>query len=183
MHRLMLRPLPRIGPHRHAARRRRVGFTLVELLVTISIITLLASMVLVALAGVQETARADRTRAQIARIDTLITEKWESFRGRRVPLPPTMRQMAQFSASGRSSKLDAARVDGIRELMRMELPDRKTDILIGPAVLPSNSAPATLVCLSPSRRQVDQRAASGRLVPADRQGDRQTTRHLLVERF
>ena len=58
----------------HPLHRRAKGFTLVELLVSISIITLLAAMILVALAGVQENAKTDRTRAQIARIDALISE-------------------------------------------------------------------------------------------------------------
>ena len=67
--------------------RTRGAFTLVELLVVISIITILASMLLVALSGVQETSRVDRTRAQIGRIHTVITEKWEQYRSRRVAVP------------------------------------------------------------------------------------------------
>ena len=122
--------------------RRPSGFTLVELLVTISIITLLASMILVALAGVQETARADRTRAQVARIDALITEKWDSYRSRRVPLPFNLQQKARLGVNGKV-ELDWFRVNALRELMRMELPDRKTDILVGPTVLPPNYAPAS----------------------------------------
>ena len=43
----------------HRLRRPQAGFTLVELLVTISIIGILASMVLFALAGTQEASRRD----------------------------------------------------------------------------------------------------------------------------
>ncbi len=110
----------------------RRGFTLVELLVSISIISLLASMILVALAGVQETSRADRTRSQIGRIDALITEKWESYRNRRVPVPP---QATDVNA------ISQLRVNAIREIMRMELPDRKTDLLFGTST-PQMAAPS-----------------------------------------
>jgi len=128
----------------------RGGFTLVELLVSISIITLLASMVLVALAGVQETAREDRTRAQIARIDTLISEKWEQYRTRRIPISPAMRnsvrQLGRFNSNQaaieRIRLMEKPRVDMLRELMRMELPDRKSDLLFGPVALPPTSVPA-----------------------------------------
>jgi prepilin-type N-terminal cleavage/methylation domain-containing protein len=148
----------------HAAQQRtsrrpplRTAFTLVELLVVISIITLLASMVLVALAGVQETARADRTRAQIARIEALMSAKWESYRGRRMPLPPAVKRLAQarrFSTNTNIGamqfqqsrdaklKLDVARVDMLRELQRMELPDRRSDVLFEPVVLPSTQVPS-----------------------------------------
>lgn len=131
----------------------RVGFTLIELLVVISIITLLASMILVALAGVQETARADRTRGQIARIDSLIMEKWESYKQRRVAIPqqPTPQLEAFWNAQPGQLTYEWQRrptfwiarykVDALRELMRMELPERKTDILAGSTV-PGTTPPA-----------------------------------------
>ena len=56
-------------PDRVGLKQRRAaragGFTLVELLVVISIIALLASIVMFAMAGAQETARRDRTRARL----------------------------------------------------------------------------------------------------------------------
>ena len=64
--------------------RRRLAFTLVELLVTITIITLLASIVLFGLAGVQQSARERRARAQVLRIHELIAEQWQSYETRRV---------------------------------------------------------------------------------------------------
>jgi prepilin-type N-terminal cleavage/methylation domain-containing protein len=120
---------------------RSPAFTLVELMVVISIITLLASIVLVAMAGVMETAREDRTRAQIARIDALISERWEAFRRRRVPIPLAMTHAASRNRMAKID-LDKARVDIMREMMRMELPERKSDVLFGPVVLPPTSTPA-----------------------------------------
>ncbi len=102
------------------------GFTLVELLVSISIIALLAS---IALVGVQESGKVARTRSQIARLNALISEQWDSYLSRRVrttPGPP--RAVAQ------------QRVDRIRELMRMELPDRKSDLLYPASGLPRQPA-------------------------------------------
>ncbi len=61
------------------------AFTLVELLVVISIITLLASTALFTMYGVREDVRETRARAQVAKINELIMEKWESYRTRAIP--------------------------------------------------------------------------------------------------
>lgn len=119
------------------------GFTLVELLVSISIITLLASMILVALAGVQEVSRRDRTRAQVARIDALIMEKWESYRNRRLAISPQLLYGAGSSqSSNRRWQLEVARVNELRQLMRMELPERRSDLLVGNSLATMNPPPA-----------------------------------------
>lgn len=111
------------------------GFTLVELLVAMAIIGLLAATVLVGMAGVTESSRADRTRAQIARIHTLIAQKWESFEDVRVNVSAFAgKQSRQESPDRRSirSVLQARHVvDAKRELMRMTLPDRKADVVDG----------------------------------------------------
>ncbi|MDE0734518.1 MAG: type II secretion system protein [Pirellulaceae bacterium] len=103
--------------------RQRSGFTLIELLTVISIIGILASMVLFALFSVQETARGKRTKAQIAKIHELLSGRWESYRTRPLPirLPPnvTPRRAAWI------------RLMALRELMRMEMPDRISDLAIG----------------------------------------------------
>ena len=148
-------------PSSNTMRRRRIawlrpaGFTLVELLVSITIIGLLASMILVALAGVTEVSRADRTRAVVARIDTLIMEKFESYKTRRVPRPtgkdrtlPDPRAAAVWSRSG-------IRVSSfLRELMRLELPDRKSDLIVDPQLF--NGANALNSSLRAYRLKADQ---------------------------
>lgn len=102
------------------SRPPRPAFTLVELLVVIIIITILASIAMFALYGVREDARERRARAQIAKLHELIMERWEGYRTRPIPVavPP-----------GTDPRAAAAlRLNALRELMRMELPDRITDL-------------------------------------------------------
>ena len=117
--------------HRRAAccGAKRRGFTLVELLVSISIIVLLASMVLVTLAAVQEQAREDRTRAQIARLHELLMQSWNEYETRRVPIrvPADARRRRQAST--------AVRARAKHEMLRLEMPDRMTDIVDPPQML------------------------------------------------
>lgn len=118
------------GFHRGARNHRR-AFTLTEMLVVIMVIAILASIVLFALAGVQEQSRVKRTRAQIARLNELIMQRWQSYQTRRVPMPIVQN-------NPRRAALD--RLNAIRELMRMEMPDRITDVLADPVVLRNRPA-------------------------------------------
>ncbi len=95
-----------------------IGFTLVELLVVIAIIALLASTLLVSLAGAKENARVARARSQIARIYEILIERWEWYQTRPLPVRvPSVGNPAAF------------RLRVVRELMRMEMPDRRSDVL------------------------------------------------------
>jgi prepilin-type N-terminal cleavage/methylation domain-containing protein len=103
----------------------RRAFTLVELMVVIAIIALLAAMSLSALATATEQAKVQRTRAIINKIDQLVMEKWEGYRTRAVPIA---------IPNGTSPRAAAQiRLHAIRDLMRMELPDRKSDVTDDPA--------------------------------------------------
>jgi hypothetical protein len=104
-----------------------------ELLIVMLIIAVLAALALTALQGAAEEARADRTRVIIAKLDQLIMQRYDSYRTR--PLPIRV-------PSGSSPQLAAAiRLAAIRDLMRLELPDRKTDVALPPADLhPVNTA-------------------------------------------
>lgn len=102
----------------------RPAFTLIELLVAVTIMGILASITLFALSGALESAKGDKTRATINKLNSLVMAKYESYRTRRVPITiPT----------GTSTQLAAQyRVDAIRDLMRMEMPDRYSDIQDNP---------------------------------------------------
>lgn len=108
-------------------RGRRRSFTLVELLITIAIIAILAGSILFVMTGAQEQARQARARSQVTRIGEMLMRRWEEYRTRPVPvrIPP--------GAGG----IQAARIrlNGLREIMRMEMPDRMTDVMDGKAAL------------------------------------------------
>ena len=102
--------------------RENRAFTLVELLVVIAIITVLASTALFTMFGVREDVRETRARAEVAKINELIMEKWESYRTRAIPI--------RIPAGTDPRTAAAMRLNAVRELMRMELPDRITDLYL-----------------------------------------------------
>lgn len=112
----------------------RGGFTLVELLTVMAILSLMAGITVSAIRGTQRIARSAKTRAIIATCNNTIEELYEQykFRALSVELPNT------FVPGNRTGTevgfevlaLEAARVRlmMIRDLQRMELPDRLSDI-------------------------------------------------------
>ncbi|MGM0490720.1 MAG: type II secretion system protein [Planctomycetota bacterium] len=134
-----------IWPGQNRLRRPpRPAFTLAELLVVIAIIGVLASMTLFAFYGVREDARERRARAQVTKIHELIMRKWESYRTRPVPVDRPRDPRPQLAAQ--------KRLYALRELMRMELPDRKADVMRGFTYLALEEPPS--LCRAYQRRAV-----------------------------
>jgi prepilin-type N-terminal cleavage/methylation domain-containing protein len=129
----------------------RRGFTLMELLIVMLIIAVLAALALTALQGAAEDARATRTRAIIAKLDQLLMERYNAYRTRALPIrvaPGTVPKSEPFTDANANGFWDGGetftdrngsgaynygaayfRLMAMRELMRMELPDRRTDIV------------------------------------------------------
>lgn len=132
----------------------RRGFTLVELLITIVIIGMMAAMVLFAMLSAQESAKVKKTEALIAKIDAVLKNKWESYQTRRVPIDTT----------GLTSAVAARRrLDALRDLMRLELPDRWSDVVDDPAT-PFGVTPKIA---RPSVSQAYKRRYDARMAAAD----------------
>src|SRR5262245_53093415 len=114
-------------------RGRRRAFTLAELMIVIAIIAILAGLGFAAMNGATNLAREHRTGAQIAKIDQLIGERYEGYRTRAVPVkilnPLDPNRQPIFYASQPSRDNALLRLLALRALMRMELPDRRTDIV------------------------------------------------------
>lgn len=111
----------------------RSGVTLIELLVVIGVLGFLAGLSLFALRGAQNDARAARTRGTITKLNDIILQQWEEYRYRAVDL-------RMEPGTTLSPRLQAHfRMLALRDMMRMEMPDRVTDLLYGPALY-SNAA-------------------------------------------
>ncbi|MEN0110410.1 MAG: prepilin-type N-terminal cleavage/methylation domain-containing protein [Planctomycetota bacterium] len=125
---------------RSASRRPNSAFTLVELLVAIAIIAILATLLVGVGAVAAESARVARTKSLVARLHTLVMERYEAYRTRRPSGAPRIR-LADVNNTGNVGAVRAAqRLHVVRTLMRMEMPDRWSDILNEPvAALPPNS--------------------------------------------
>ncbi len=72
--------------HQPETRKRSRGFTLVELLMVISMIAIMAGMALVALRGAREDARESATEARISRIVAMLKIQFEEYEFRKLPL-------------------------------------------------------------------------------------------------
>ncbi|MEM9695843.1 MAG: hypothetical protein AAGA56_25090, partial [Myxococcota bacterium] len=121
---------------------------------------IVATLLLGVAARAGQTAREARTKQLVARIHTLLMEKYESYRTARVELnaadrntnqtpdwrdlflvdtaPPSdqsdnagLYSLGEFETGNRTGLLSAAgRLAAIRELIKMEMPDRWSDVLL-----------------------------------------------------
>jgi prepilin-type N-terminal cleavage/methylation domain-containing protein len=113
---------------------RRRAFTLIELLITITIIGIMAGLIFGALVMAQEAGKQAATKATIAKLNSIIMRRYESYMTRRVPIRidpcpgglTTTQQQAWMRANYQK------RLDCIRDIMRMEMPDAATDVTGGP---------------------------------------------------
>ncbi len=114
----------------------RRGLTLVELMIVMAIMGILAGMILYTLAGAQRDALTARTQGTIKKLNDVILSRWEEYRYRsvRLDIPSSFLIPKQLPGVGWSvaiSPREGARVRmiALRDLMRMEMPDRYTDLL------------------------------------------------------
>lgn len=122
-----------------AGQVNRPSFTLVELMVAVAIMGIMAGMVLYTLAGAQTDARTARTRGTIQKINEIVLQKWEEYRYKpvNIQLPPAATTPIPGSNPPRYpvSPRETARLRMtiLRDSMRMEMPDRITDLLYEPS--------------------------------------------------
>ena len=136
----------------------RPAFTLVELLVAISIIGILASMVLFTLAGAQREAKMTKTKGTIEKINSVLMERFEEYRYRSVKLriPVALTRKNPNTGVVALSPKTAAKIRTVilKDLMRMEMPDRQSDLEYTPTNVffnitnPESGAPVSGVSLN-----------------------------------
>lgn len=105
-------------------RPARSGFTLIELMIVIFIISILASLSAYVLAGAVTDAKIAKTKAQVTKLNGLLMERWESYETRQLQLniPP----------GTQPNVVAGVRLLALRQLMRIEMPDRFSDITTNP---------------------------------------------------
>jgi hypothetical protein len=109
------------------------------MLIVIAIIAILAAAMAYAVGGAQESTKVAKTRAIIAKLHTLVAQKYESYRNRRLPIaiPPTVIDPTTKTVIPTPARAVAkVRCDALRALMKMEMPERWTDITDDPAMSP-----------------------------------------------
>ncbi len=92
------------------------GFTLLELVVVLFIVSIIASLSLTGLAGARQRGKIDKTRSTIRKIHDLVVPHYESYVRRRVPMG---------GASGPQGRLVR-----MRQLVMFEMPDSWEDVAI-----------------------------------------------------
>ena len=166
--------------------RKRTAFTLVELLITISIIALMASMILFAFYAAQDAAKEAKTKSLIAKLDAVIKARWDSYKTRRVPIliqdefidvnrngvydSGIDTQISDYNGNGTweiysPSVRAKMRLDGLHDLMRLELPDRWTDIADNPVTLASTASSTVFISRPAASSSYQRRYLAG--TPSD----------------
>ncbi|MCS7306703.1 MAG: prepilin-type N-terminal cleavage/methylation domain-containing protein [Thermoguttaceae bacterium] len=112
------------GSTRNGDGHRR-GFTLTELLITVTILGILAGLIFTAINTARQKARVARTKATIAKLHTIVMERYESYARRRVSINTSGMTLPQARLT---------RLRALRDIMRMEMPYTPTDVTDGPKV-------------------------------------------------
>lgn len=113
---------------------QRPSFTLVEMLGAIVILGILAGIALGALQKVQEEARRARTVATVNKISRVIMAKYEAYGTRRVPCDvATLANTLYGNNPPKADDIARVRLNALRELMRLEMPDRWSDVTRNPS--------------------------------------------------
>lgn len=126
--------------------QRHGAMTLVELLVAIAIIAILATLLIGVASAAGTTARVAKTKSMVGRLHTLLMERYDLYRTRRVDVPsvPDSVDLRALLASHASfdqitnqtiypigdPRITAhIRLAALRELVKVEMPDRWSDIV------------------------------------------------------
>lgn len=177
---------------------RPKGFTLVEMLVTVTIVAILASMVFAAMTAAENTAKMAKTRATVAKLHRLIMARYESYKTRRIPVDMSLRADQNMPINPPLSLAEMAqvRLDAIREIMRMEMPERAADVTYRPdggSVAPFSSSGWQKISPNTSQRKVppssvyeayyaywQQQASQGRRWPTGQANDAESAECLYL---
>lgn len=109
----------------------RTAFTLIEVLIVITIIATLSAAFLGVSGAAMESSREARTKTTIGKLNALLMEKWASYSTRRVDVKQSVLDSINSISNPkvRGVRLARARLDATYELMKFEMPDRWSDIL------------------------------------------------------
>ena len=105
--------------------QRRPGFTLVELLMVLTIVALLTSALLGAIYAAQEAARATQTRHTIAKLHQHTMYHWETYRTRRLRIVP--RGGLPGNPNENYTSFARRRLQLLWQVMQAEMPDHYSD--------------------------------------------------------
>ena len=114
--------------------QHKMAFTLVELLIVISIIAMLATMSFVVMESAQRTARMGSTRVTVDKIDQAVTELYESYIYRRFDVDT--RKLDRFGVSYTAEDIARIRLHYLHDTMRMEMPNNWIEALTPPIAYP-----------------------------------------------
>jgi prepilin-type N-terminal cleavage/methylation domain-containing protein len=119
--------LCKVGRSRRDRRKYDNAFTLIELLLVITIIGILTGISVTITRQAYHTARVARTNATITKLDRVIMEMYADFENRRVPSP-------NFGSSStvQAQVTQAARLWFLRDMIRMEMPCNWEEVTKGP---------------------------------------------------
>lgn len=99
---------------------RERGFTLTELLLAIMVVGILASLTMVVTSQAIYSAKVSKTKSTIAKLDVVISEMYENFETRRLPV----RGLSSYPRFAHASRLWL-----LRDMMRMEMPNNWDEVV------------------------------------------------------
>ncbi len=124
---------------------KRNAFTLVEIMIVVVLLSILGGMVMAAVRAAGDSAKRSRTRSLIATIEDVLASKYESYKTRPLPVVvPDFSSNNEMSINVPPREAARVRLMMVRDLMRMELPDRMSDVLDNPMVIFAAAVPTVM---------------------------------------